>query len=694
MANAFELALENSEKEMKLRMMKTIAVTLFLLLSCSVVCGQRSADDASIDQLRGTVSKLEGLVDDANIPPDTRQQLNELLFEKRGELHALLRQKRDSLRLSQRGNLTVREANLVASTIRQLEQQMRQLMQASTSVPATVATAHPQSRGVSAAASSTERIAEAPNSVVPATEPPASEAVAPATVVSASTPSATTASSTIAPPAIVAPAAPVVVTQDPACADPAPGPTSRDVEYQRQLRAVTCRMFEAKAGLPGSNASDSRLDFRNYTILMALTIARAQLPNIQRIVIPELTAQAEDASHAKNVGASESSGTSLVAKAGVPAILGFAAENGGLTRTTDGSTITFTGNPVGLVQAMAKKGFISSFQEQDDFTKFLRKFSFGLSFDTSRGEQPGTFTGNKQQLSGFSFKYNVVDQRDPRDVKYTDKWKELTKGQAANLALSLNNFVRGLVVPAGTTPPPAIEPFNTWLANANAALASKNTIAEIESTLIAELQKLQDIELPPEQLVVVKQVGTDMDAFLEERNKILDEISNGWIATFDYNNTRPVGTPSLSNFRFLAEKGAYNGSIDFTGNASVTIYNSKPTGPNAKTLRDFRFAGQLDVPIGDITKTGKFLVSLAGRYQRLLEDEPILGTSLVIPKGDIATFQAKLTIPIRGTAFKIPLSFSYANRTELIKERELRGNFGFTFDLDSIFAKFNPFTKN
>ena len=62
---------------MKLRTMRTIAITLFLLLSSAVVCGQRPADDASIDQLKGTVSKLEGLIDDANIPPDTRQQLNE-----------------------------------------------------------------------------------------------------------------------------------------------------------------------------------------------------------------------------------------------------------------------------------------------------------------------------------------------------------------------------------------------------------------------------------------------------------------------------------------------------------------------------------------------------------------------------------------------------------------------------------------
>jgi hypothetical protein len=42
---------------------------------------------------------------------------------------------------------------------------------------------------------------------------------------------------------------------------------------------------------------------------------------------------------------------------------------------------------------------------------------------------------------------------------------------------------------------------------------------------------------------------------------------------------------------------------------------------------------------------------------------------------------------------KIPLSISFANRTELIHEREIRGNFGVTFDLDSILAKFNPFSR-
>ena len=110
-------------------------------------------------------------------------------------------------------------------------------------------------------------------------------------------------------------------------------------------------------------------------------------------------------------------------------------------------------------------------------------------------------------------------------------------------------------------------------------------------------------------------------------------------------------------------------------------------------MRDFKFAGQIDIPIGDVTKTGKFLFSFGGRYERLLADEPIAGTTAVVKKGDIAVGQFKFTIPIRGTAIKIPLSMTFANRTELNKEKEVRGNFGITFDLDSIFAKFNPFTQ-
>ena len=127
------------------------------------------------------------------------------------------------------------------------------------------------------------------------------------------------------------------------------------------------------AGLPGSNASDSRLDFRNYTYFDGAD-----------------DCQGPPANHPKNcysgVGRFDAEACAVTPERRSIRVKRHFFEwpkqaflpswdsrprMEGLTRTTDGPTITFTGNPVGLVQAMAKKGFISSFQDQDDFTKFL-----------------------------------------------------------------------------------------------------------------------------------------------------------------------------------------------------------------------------------------------------------------------------------------------------------------------------------
>jgi len=665
-----------------MRLKPIFIVTVLILSLFSSVLAQQEVEESKIIQMRATVQKLEGLSGDANIPVETRQQLSELLFEKRGELHALLRQKRDALRSKLQNPASAAEQVNLTETIRQLTEEMQQVSGA------------PNAAAVTTAGGPTPSANTGSVTVIRTSNGGASTEKAPSATNGGSdssnlTSSATSASSV---PAVAQPAAtqPAPVAAQPAAGqDPCLGinvdQRTFGTEFAAQIKAATCRIFKAKNKLPGSNAIDATVAADRYTLMMVMAITRKRLSDV---AIPELVAQAENANNAKNVSSSASSAgsTSLVSKAGVPAVFGFAVEHGGLTRDINGTTVTFTGNPVGLVQAMANKGFISSFQNQDDFTKFLRKLSFGLSFDTSRGSEPGVFTGSKQQLSGFSFRYNIVDQRDPRDSRYTSKWIDLTQKQAANLAASLSVFVDD--IKTGRLPG-----VTTWQSDLNTALASATTLEQIKAVLIAELPKLEQLPLTVEQQETLEHIATDFTAFLDKKNDILSEIQNGWVATFDYNNERPVTGPSLSNFRFLAEKGAYNGSIDFTANASLTIYNSRPTTPNTQRLRDFRFAGQIDKPIGNVSGGGKFLLSFAGRYERLLNDEPIEGTTDVIKKGDIAVGQFKLTIPIRGTALKIPLSISIANRTELIKEKEVRGNFGVTFDLDSILAKFNPFSK-
>ncbi len=91
---------------------------------------------------------------------------------------------------------------------------------------------------------------------------------------------------------------------------------------------------------------------------------------------------------------------------------------------------------------------------------------------------------------------------------------------------------------------------------------------------------------------------------------------------------------------------------------------------------------------------GDSTLSFAGKFERVASNAVALdGTVLPNTKGDIAAGQVKLTIPLGDSGIKIPLSVTFANRTELVREKEVRGNFGFTLDFDSLFARFKPFAK-
>jgi hypothetical protein len=142
----------------------------------------------------------------------------------------------------------------------------------------------------------------------------------------------------------------------------------------------------------------------------------------------------------------------------------------------------------------------------------------------------------------------------------------------------------------------------------------------------------------------------------------------------------------------VAEKGTFGG-LDFTANASLTFFNKRPVGPNVQRLRDFDFSANLDKKLDDVMGLGPATLTFAGKYQRLTSNAVAFdGTVLPNTKGDIAAGQVKLTIPIGQSGIKMPFSITFANRTELVRERETRGNFGFTFDLDTLFARFKSFS--
>ena len=100
--------------------------------------------------------------------------------------------------------------------------------------------------------------------------------------------------------------------------------------------------------------------------------------------------------------------------------------------------------------------------------------------------------------------------------------------------------------------------------------------------------------------------------------------------------------------------------------------------------------GPVRLPLGTIKLIGKPTASLSGLFLSLLEEplgqKVLVNNIAVTRKGNIGLLQGKLTIPTKSSV-SIPISVTWASRTELIKESDVRGNIGISFDLDKLFAK-------
>ncbi len=478
------------------------------------------------------------------------------------------------------------------------------------------------------------------------------------------------------------------------------------------LADTLARKVEAakKAGRTGADEFEPRANQILYTLLLISD------EDFNRLRAP-LAAMIEESRADKQVGGGDSGSgsTSLVMKGSVPSVLGMAVENGALARSISGTTITFRGNPVGIFNALRSKGYFESAELKTPVAELLRRFSFSTSFDASRGNTGEVvFRGDRQQISGFSVRVDLVNQRDPRHARYRAAFAELVAQAGAPLNRVVSRVFGALeVLPelAGLDPQPS---YDDWVDQASAKVAAEGAAglrATIESLLadfaakfggerrqgIRALVEKQGTEAV-RQLETIDRLdqalgefGAAYQAYLTSRAGIYAGVKKGSIWTAEYLNSRPLMGPSLSTFRVVAETD-FSGDWEFTYNSALTIFNEPLPVAGKSRLRDFQFALQIDKPLGRIDQIGKFLLSFAGKYERLVENVMLPPAApgarmLAAPNGDIVIAQVKLMIPVKGSGVKIPLSLTVSNRTDLIKEREVRAAVGMTFDLDAIFAK-------
>ncbi len=423
----------------------------------------------------------------------------------------------------------------------------------------------------------------------------------------------------------------------------------------------------------------------------------------------------------KQVGASSSSagGTSLVSRGTVPKILGVAVENGALLQSTRGTVATFRGNLLGISRwFLGAENYPYCPPTSTDCSRpmdFLRGLSFSASFDASRnkdvtatGTTPaGTstgavLTGSKQQLESWGVRWDFVNRRDVQDPTFVEVWR--SKMKDADLLNKKEAFADATEELVNFTASPEYIALLKELA-ADLGKPQAATTADCVQILENYLDRAVALakELTPEFDKTVKEVLETQSKFISARDTLTAEALTRMSFSAEYVNSRPLNQPTQSTLRLVvAGSPMKNENVMLTANAGFNWYNSVPTDVQVKQFRDFQAALQLDRRAGAVSENIDAAFSLAGYFQYMADAALIQipqgniapGSGIILPgeaavllapKGNIWIAEAKLTISIKGTPLKIPVAITWANRTELIKASEVRGNIGLTLDFDSLF---------
>ncbi len=406
------------------------------------------------------------------------------------------------------------------------------------------------------------------------------------------------------------------------------------------------------------------------TLLLLSTAAHAQgLTNwIQQRRIAVLVARAEqnDVTVKQTESPATASGSSsLVDQSStadlVSAALNFAGVGGGDAETGDGAkTISFTAYSL----LAAAGGFDPLDPVRYNANRSWRRLSFTA--------------GTSDKESVYALKYTFINRRDAQNLTNLQPLLDAVSqnvGDVSNLVTryilttpdvierlsnqpNMREDVKLLAVatwgPQGNLIPPtgdvnAIQRFQNAQVNVLRALNDErvldaifeaDNLQEIDDIIEASSASFEALQKATDK--VIENINAKPQLALTATHKQVADAADGFVAELVYDQGMP-GTNMLitANAGYQRTEGDTTAAIDF-----------------------FRFAGQLRIPLGG-AGSRRFLDFAAEANNK--NDE------------DVFKVQAKLTLPIT-TGIDFPLSITWANRSDLIDEKEIRGLIGFTLD--------------
>jgi hypothetical protein len=400
-------------------------------------------------------------------------------------------------------------------------------------------------------------------------------------------------------------------------------------------------------------------------------------------------------------GAGASGSTSAVLSPLLPAIFGMAFENGALTRTVSGTTITLKAVPVHLLCASRPGAAPAIARREDDGCRtFWNRLGITASFDTTRGEKKAQLENLetlKSQFTDLTARVELVNRRKATGAAYVGAFEQKFKSWKQAAAAFAELDLRTEEVQKAES---ELEASLTTLVES----AEWKTAGVEQRIRIVENQIKATVAMTVVPTATAQQIRNAWLAALRADVSLQNAIANAPVLTAEYGLQQPdvavkaIGTivpagsrpPRLHSGRVIYAQGWADSGLDLIANVSVTVFDEVRMGMRGR-FRDFRTGIEAKLKLRDVPNYGTPTLSFAGLYT-FLNQEP-LGLGLVAfneadirTRGHIGLFQTKLEFPTGRNAVRIPISFTYSNRTELIKESEVRGQIGVSFNLDAVFA--------
>jgi hypothetical protein len=394
-----------------------------------------------------------------------------------------------------------------------------------------------------------------------------------------------------------------------------------------------------------------------------------------------------------------SGGTALVLNPYLADILGISFENGAILKTVTGSTINLQIKPAGIFCA-TKSGDASMAAPGTGCMEFWKRVGVTAAFDTSRSNAPSQLVALRNNFSEFRLHFDLLEPLVSKAKAQLSAAMAAQGRAATDITVLFNTNPRLLQWSKDT---------NASLVNVVGATADerKKNLRQAMSDALDNLVKLVDSDASLRNASPALAAFANMNREANLRALGVDKLDRTSLAV-EYSFNRPdVATamtansivmagqrsPDLSTARLIYARNYQ--PLVITANAQMSWFDKVLPGMDGH-FRDWQISAAATFMLKEIPNFGKTTLSFGGLagnlhqqplgfdYTVTLVSDPTK-TQIIDLKGTYAAFNARLEFPTANKSVTIPVSFTYANRTDLNKEADVRGSVGITLRFDSLF---------